>query len=245
MKFLITNDDGIDAGGLAALVEAASQFGSCVVLAPDRHLSGCAHQATTDRSIALTRRTPILHCIDGTPVDCVRLGLGHVAPDADWVLSGVNEGGNLGADVYHSGTVAAAREAALMDRRTIAVSQYRRRGKAVDWERATRWTTDVLRRLLQAPPEPGVIWNVNLPDSEVQVDPPELVFCPLDPHPLPVEFRQTEDGKFRYAGVYHARPKAERHDVDVCFDGAIAVSKLHLPQAIPSADAHAWADPLA
>lgn len=229
MKFLLTNDDGIDAGGLAALLEAASQFGNCVVLAPDRHLSGCAHQATTDRSISLTRRSATLHCIDGTPVDCVRLGLGHVAPDADWVLSGVNEGGNLGADVYHSGTVAAAREAALLGRPTIAISQYRRRGSVVDWARATRWTVEVLRALLASPTEPATIWNVNLPDKEGQIDPPEIAYCPLDPHPLPVEFRRTEDGKYRYAGVYQARPKAARHDVDVCFTGSIAISKLVLP----------------
>jgi 5'-nucleotidase len=229
MKFLITNDDGIDAEGLAALVEAASQFGQCVVLAPDRHLSGCAHQATTDRPIELTRRTELLHCIDGTPVDCVRLGLGHIVPDADWVLSGVNEGGNLGADVYHSGTVAAAREAALMGRRTIAISQYRRRRAAIDWARAARWTADVLRNLLATRQEPSVIWNVNLPDSEGQPDPPAVSYCPLDPHPLPVEFRLMDDGKYRYAGVYQSRTRATRHDVDVCFSGAIAISKLVLP----------------
>lgn len=231
MKFLITNDDGIDAGGLATLIDAASQFGQCVVLAPDRHLSGCAHQATTHRPISLTRRTDVLHCIDGTPVDCVRLGLGHIATDADWVLSGVNEGGNLGADVYHSGTVAAAREAALLGRPTIAISQYRRRGTAVDWARAVQRAADVLKTLLALPPERGAIWNVNLPDREGQVDPPAMIFCPLDPHPLPVEFRQMEDGTYRYAGVYHAREKAAKHDVDECFAGSIAISKLVLPLA--------------
>jgi len=168
MKFLITNDDGIDAEGLAALVEAASHFGQCVVVAPDRHLSGCAHQATTDRPIQLTRRSAEMNCIDGTPVDCVRLGLGHVAPDADWVISGVNEGGNLGADVYHSGTVAAAREAALLGRPTIAFSQYRRRGSPVDWARASRWTVAAMRVLMAMPQERSLIWNVNLPDKDGQ-----------------------------------------------------------------------------
>ncbi len=131
MRFILTNDDGIDAEGLAALAQAAATLGPAVWVAPDSHHSG--------RPIRLSRRDEFRWAIDGTPADCVRVALAHVAPDADWVLSGANHGGNLGADVFHSGTVAAVREAALHGKPGVALSQYRRRGLDVDWARAAGW----------------------------------------------------------------------------------------------------------
>ncbi len=227
MKFLLTNDDGIDAPGLAALAEAASSLGQTITLAPDRHLSGCAHQTTTDRGLTLTHRGGQRHCLDGTPADCVRVGLSHLATDVDWILSGINEGGNLGADLYHSGTVAAAREATLMGKPAIALSQYRRRRQSPDWARAARWAVEVIRTLIEGGAAPGVFWNVNLPDAEAQVDPPQVVYCQMDPHPLPVHYRLV-DGLFHYAGNYHSRERRAGHDIDVCFAGAIAVTRVSL-----------------
>src|SRR5207248_657733 len=113
MKFLLTNDDGIDAPGLEALRWAVEPLGTAVVLAPDRHLSGCSHRATTSQPLELKQLTLDRYTLDGSPVDCARVGLARVAKEAEWVVAGVNEGGNLGADVYLSGTVAAAREASL------------------------------------------------------------------------------------------------------------------------------------
>lgn len=228
MKFLLTNDDGIDADGLAALEKAMLQLGSCCVVAPDRHLSGCAHQTTTDRELSLAQHAADRHALDGTPVDCARIGLWHVAPDCDWVVSGINEGGNLGADLYRSGTVAAVREGVLMGKPGIALSQYRRRDSAADWDRAARWTVEVVRLILAKPAEPGVFWNVNFPDPrEPALTTPEIVFCPLDPHPLPVDYRIVE-GRFRYSGNYHLRPRDPGHDIDVCFSGAIAVTRVEM-----------------
>ena len=132
MQFLLTNDDGIDAPGLKALQEAAAPLGSAVVLAPDRHLSGCSHQATTSRGLVLEEVGANRYSLDGSPVDCTRIGLYRLAPQTQWVLSGVNEGGNMGADVYLSGTVAAAREACLLGKPAIAFSQYVRR-RPLDW----------------------------------------------------------------------------------------------------------------
>ncbi len=228
MKFLLTNDDGIDAPGIAALERAIARIGEAVVLAPDRHLSGCSHQSTTHRELSLARFAGGRHALDGTPVDCVRIGLGHIAPAADWVIAGINEGGNLGADVYCSGTVAAVREAALLGKPAVAISQYRRRDSAAQWDRAARWTEDVVRLLLDKQTETGVYWNVNLPDPMEDAAHPEIVFCPLDPHPLPVGFRVI-DGRYRYAGNYHERLRHVGHDIEVCFSGAIAVTRLVLP----------------
>jgi 5'-nucleotidase len=227
MNFLLTNDDGIDAPGLAALARALEGLGPLATVAPDQHLSGCSHQATTHRELALTSLGGDRHALDGTPVDCTRVGLLHVAPETEWVISGINAGGNLGADVYLSGTVAAAREAALLGRSGIAVSQYVRRGLPLDWEMAARWTRSVVETLIARYPQSGALWNVNLPHLEPGSPAPDVVFCQLDPHPLPVQFVMTEN-RFRYYGVYQDRQRVPGHDVAVCFGGAIAVTGLLL-----------------
>src|SRR5262245_18020009 len=126
MKILLTNDDGIDAPGIVTLHQIATQFGDSVIVAPHVALSGCSHQVTTDRPIRVTTLANNRHSIDGTSSDCVRIGLLQFATDVDWVLSGINDGGNMGVDVFMSGTVAAAREATLLGKKAVAISQYRR-----------------------------------------------------------------------------------------------------------------------
>jgi 5'-nucleotidase len=134
MKLLLTNDDGIEAPGLQALFEVARQIGEPIVVAPEQSLSGCSHQVTTDQPIRVRQVSPCRFAVRGTPADCVRVGLQLFVPDAAWVLSGINAGGNLGADVYHSGTVAAARESVLHGWPAIALSHYRKRGLSLDWD---------------------------------------------------------------------------------------------------------------
>src|SRR5690606_8605943 len=155
MKILLTNDDGIDAPGLALLAEIAAERGQPVIVAPDRHLSGCAHRVITEEELILDERGPNRYALNGTPADCVRIGLLHVCPDAAWVLSGVNDGGNLGVDTYLSGTVAGAREAALFERPSIALSQYRRDKGPKDWNKLADHLRQVLDRYLLDPPGAG------------------------------------------------------------------------------------------
>jgi 5'-nucleotidase len=227
MKFLLTNDDGIEAPGLQALVAAATQLGEWVVVAPVDALSGCGHRVTTGEPFRVAQRLPGRYAVDGTPADCVRVAFHQLAPDAEWVLSGINAGGNLGADVYHSGTVAAVREAVLHGRPGIAVSQYRKKGCVIDWQRAAAWVTPLLRDLLAQPWMPGTFWNINLPHLEPDSPDPEVVFCPLDPAPLPLSFR-LEGDLWHYNGDYHGRQRKTGTDVDVCFAGKIAVTKIAL-----------------
>jgi 5'-nucleotidase len=227
MRLLLVNDDGIHAPGLAALERAVAGLGTAVVIAPDRHLSGCGHQATTHRALELTELAAGRHMLDGTPADCTRIGLTLLAPGTDWVMAGINEGGNLGADVYMSGTVAAVREAALLGKPGVAISHYVRRGVPVDWDLAARWTQEVLLRLLSRPAPPGTYWSVNLPHLSPAGLLPEIVECPLDRNPLPVRFEQVE-GRWHYRGNYHERPRHPGHDVEVCFSGRIAVTRLML-----------------
>jgi 5'-nucleotidase len=227
MNLLLTNDDGIDAPGLQSLYAAACQVGEPLLVAPMTGLSGCSHRVTTDEALHVEERGSRRFAVSGTPADCVRVALHALVPQIDWVLSGINAGGNLGADVWHSGTVAAVREGVLHGRPGIALSHYHRSGLELDWERATDWVLPVLRELMAQPWKPGTFWNVNLPHLEPGTPTPEVVFCPLDPGPLPLSFREIE-GRYRYNGVYHARKRVTGADVDVCFGGRIAVTLLSL-----------------
>lgn len=227
MRFLLTNDDGIEAPGLGALEVAASQLGERMTVAPVDALSGCSHRVTTHQPLRITERQPGRFAVAGTPADCVRVALHDMASDADWVLAGINAGGNLGADVWHSGTVAAVREAVLHGWPGVAVSHYHRKGVDIDWQRAAVLVLPVLRQLLAAPGQPGVFWNVNLPHLDPGAADPEVVFCPLDPAPLPLSYRR--DGEWRhYDGDYHGRRRSRGSDIDVCFSGKIAVTRLSL-----------------
>jgi 5'/3'-nucleotidase len=166
--------------------------------------------------------------IHGTPADCARIGLLRIVPDANWVLSGINHGANLGADVHYSGTVAAVREAVLHGWPGVALSHYSREECEIDWARAARWAASVLTRLLALTVEPGLFYNVNLPHLAADDADPEIVFCPLDPHPLPLSYRHEEATGLYYDGDYHARQRTAGADVDVCFRGAIAVTIVRL-----------------
>jgi 5'-nucleotidase len=227
MKLLLTNDDGIDAPGLRALFAAAAALGEPTVVAPADHLSGCSHQVTTGQPIRVEARGAGRHAVRGTPADCVRVGLHRLTPEVDWVLSGVNAGGNLGADVHHSGSVAAVREAVLHGIPGVAISHYHRRGLEIDWARASAWLVPLLRELLARPCPQGQFWNVNLPHLEAGAECPEVVHCPLDPTPLPLSFRMEGD-LYHYNGDYHQRRRAPGHDVEVCFGGRIAVTCVTL-----------------
>ena len=133
MKLLLTNDDGVDVPGLEALLRAARTLGhDPVVIAPATHQSWCSHTITAHRGVRVEQRADHRFAVHGTPADCVRMGLLRLAPDAKWVLSGINHGANLGADVYYSGTVAAVREAVLHGWPGVALSHYRRRGVELD-----------------------------------------------------------------------------------------------------------------
>src|SRR4051812_5140714 len=206
MKLLLTNDDGIEADGLRALLAAVSGLGEPVVVAPVGPQSGVSHAVTTDAPVRVDARGGRF-AVHGTPADCVRVGLHRLCPDAGVVLSGINHGGNLGADVYYSGTVAAVREAVLHWWTGVALSHYRKRGLAFDWPRAAGWAAQVLAALLARPPASGAFYNVNLPHLRAGEPDPDVVFCPLDPHPLPLSYRHEDDGGMHYDGDYHARQR--------------------------------------
>ena len=235
MKFVLTNDDGIDAEGMAALRRAVTE--PAMVVAPFDHLSECGHRVTTKQAIAIDQRGSDVYAVHGTPADCTRIALHHLLKEPRrcqrlWVLSGINDGGNLGADLYISGTVAAVREAAFHGVPGIALSHYRRKGitsrDPATWNRAVRWTRRVLAELLAKPPAPGSFWNVNFPCVDGEDAEPEIVYCPRSRHPLPVKY-QVDGWSVRYlSAFYHQRTAEPGSDVAECFAGKIAVSLVEI-----------------
>jgi len=126
MKILITNDDGIYSPGIAALAKIALRFGEVRIVAPDVEQSSMGHAITHSRPLSY-KKSPITFegiaafRVNGTPADCVALGL-HMYPDTEIVLSGINMGPNLGNSMWHSGTLAAAKQAVLLGIKGVALS---------------------------------------------------------------------------------------------------------------------------
>lgn len=226
MTLILTNDDGIDADGIKALKEALNDRHR-IIAAPQQHLSGCGHQVTTEGPINVQRRSEVEYAIGGTPADCIRIAITHIATNVKWVISGINSGGNMGVDSYISGTVAAVREAAFHGIPGIALSQYRKGSKPFDWQITTRLARLVLADLFDRPLEPGSFWNVNFPYLEPEEPEPKIVFCQPSIEPLPVAYRVEGDDYF-YTGKYGYRPYSKGTDIDVCFSGNIAVTKISL-----------------
>jgi len=226
LKIILTNDDGIDAPGLAALVRSARELGDVAIVAPQKAQSGIAHRVTTRDPIRIHQLEADRHSVDGTPADCARIALKVVAPDAEWLISGINAGANLGSDVYNSGTVAAAREAAILGCRAIAVSQYIAKDQQVDWSITADHARPVLQLLFKRDLAPGYFWNVNLPHPIQKHAKLGYKFCGLDTHPHNYEYHRNGD-ELIYEGTIHERPRDSGKDVAVCFDESrVAITRL-------------------
>ena len=224
VRIVLTNDDGIDAPGIAALSETLASFGEVWIVAPATGASGCGH-SVNEGSFRVFELGPRRYAVEGTPADCTRVGLHILNGEVDWVFSGINDGGNLGVDVYHSGTVAAVREAAFRGVPGFAISHYRDRALTEkDWVRAANWARSVIAELTTLPRrEPG-FWNVNFPcPPESTTTLPETTFCSLDNAALPLDYL-VDGNVYRYHGRYAQREKHPGRDVHVCFGGRITAS---------------------
>jgi 5'-nucleotidase len=162
MNFLLSNDDGIDAPGIAHLQKAVIGLGQSTVVAPDRDHSGASNSLTLKAPIVVERLTEQRIKVFGTPTDCVHLALtGLLDKKPDMVLSGINLGANLGDDVWYSGTVAAAIEGRFLGLPSLAFSLCSR---DVRWmPDAQKVVADFVARVLEEPLESGTVLNINIP----------------------------------------------------------------------------------
>jgi 5'-nucleotidase len=163
---LLSNDDGIDSPYLRALAVALEKHtpGEVMVIAPEKQRSAMSHTITLHKPLRLHAHGPGRFAASGSPVDCVYLGVMRLCPRAPaLVVSGINDGYNLGTDVFYSGTVGAAIEGGLRGCPAMAVSLEHGQpdflGKAVDI------SVGLARSLLDGPPPPGVVFNVNVPSG--------------------------------------------------------------------------------
>ena len=123
MRILISNDDGYRARGIVALREALTGLGDLTVVAPDRNRSGASNSLTLEVPLRVAQSEPDVYYVQGTPTDCVHLAISGLFPfEPDMVVSGVNDGSNLGDDVLYSGTVAAATEGRFLGKPAVAIS---------------------------------------------------------------------------------------------------------------------------
>lgn len=170
MRILLSNDDGYFSPGLAKLAEALSPLAEITVVAPERDRSGASNSLTLDRPLTVRKAPNGFYFVNGTPTDCVHLavtGLLDFIPDM--VISGINDGANMGDDTIYSGTVAAAMEGFLLGIPSVAISMSRH--AAVHLDTAAQVAAELVKHHQQKPLAAAALLNVNVPDipySQVQ-----------------------------------------------------------------------------
>lgn len=250
MLIVITNDDGVEAPGLVALRNAAAALGKPLVVAPALPQSSTSHAISGE--VAVHRRQDDRlgehFAVNGYPADAVRIALAELAPQPPrLVLSGINEGANIGPEVYYSGTVAAAREAALRGITAIALSILRLPGSVIDWQRTADTTRQVLEAIRPDTLPPATLLNINLP-ATLPDRPADAIRWVRTSLSLPA-LRYTRSGgqrnpdgdetcqddpvTFVYSSTYTERPVEPDTDVHAVLAGLIAVAALRLDPSAP------------
>ena len=171
MNILLTNDDGIGSVGLLCLKEILEEnYGEDVMtIVPDRDRSGSGHGVTVFQPVQMRELGKRTYTLDGSPVDCVKIGVEKfLCGKVDLVVSGINNGPNMGVDVHYSGTVAAAREACLHGVKGVAfsVDDY---NANQDYDRLKKYCLELIQRILEYELPSGVLLNVNFPNSGVEI----------------------------------------------------------------------------
>lgn len=239
-RILITNDDGVDAPGLAVALEIARAVSDDVtVLAPASNQSGVGHRFSFGAELEIEKRGDRIYAIEGTPADCVAVAMTH--PDLfggtmpEIVLSGVNNGQNLGDIINCSGTIAGAREAAMQGALGIAMSQAvdYEHGLDIAWDNALAHGAAVLRALIAQARLPGTYFNVNFPLGPAET----ITGVRVVPHERfqrsPIGYYPSRNtGKFFIAipnPPVDLDPKADFHVLHM--DRAVTVTPLRLDQS--------------
>lgn len=231
MPILLSNDDGVDAAGLAALRDALNPLGDIWVVAPATEQSAKSHSFTMHEPLRLIEKDARCFAVTGTPADAVYLAGHYILPKKPrLVVSGINRGANLSTDVHYSGTVAAAREGLGMDIPAIAISLYVRQGPP-DWRAAQNIARRVAEKVLLEGLPPGILLNVNVPNL-----PPEQIkgirVCPLGRryyHPAVIANTDPRGRKYFWIGGEHERfsdtPEA---DGPLCEEGWATITPLSI-----------------
>jgi len=163
MRILISNDDGYMSPGIRALYAAMQTLGSAIIAAPDRNRSGASNSLTLSHPLHVRQHETDIYSLEGTPTDCVNIALSGLLDEApDMVVSGINDGPNMGDDVLYSGTVAAAMEGRHLGHPALAVSMATHEPR--HYAAAARVMTNLVVHLEEVPLPADTILNINVPD---------------------------------------------------------------------------------
>lgn len=234
MRILLTNDDGIHAQGIHALVKELSSIAEIYLAAPDRERSGTGHSITVFEPIKVVK-TSITGVkqgwiIAGTPVDCVKMAIARLVNEKiDLVVSGINHGSNLGTDVLYSGTVSAAAEGIIMGSPSLAVSLNSQ--DSFDFDFAAKFTRRVVTLLMQQGIEKSTLVNINVPAlPEAQIKGVKFTKLGVRNYDNLFEERQDPRGNTYYwmgGGIVQEEQDSES-DVFAVDHGFISVTPIHL-----------------
>lgn len=236
MRILLTNDDGIDAPGLAALRNIAAELSDDVwVVAPETNQSGRGHSLSLHEPLRMRQVAEKAFAVRGTPTDSVIMAIRHVLKGQrpDLLLSGVNRGANMAEDMTYSGTIAGAFEGTLCGVRSIALSQAYGSSQTPLWETAIAQAPAVVTQLLGMAWPEGVLMNVNFPDRK----PDDVQGIRVttqgrrDPGLLNIDARQDTWGEAYYWLAYERRRSvgiAAGSDLEAIYNGFVSITPLHM-----------------
>ncbi len=230
MRILISNDDGIESQGILRLAEMAKQLGEVTVVAPHRERSTSGHSLTLHKPLRIIEVRPGYYAATGTPADCIYLGIHQVLKQKpDLILSGINAGANLGTDIHYSGTVAAAREGALMNIKSFAFSMVYFDESPFQYEMAAEYALQVLKKMHHFPFPNHSLINVNIPNipkSKIK----GIKVCEQGVRFYTQEVTQCRDprGKQYYwvGGPYRGYEKVGYTDCQAVDEGHVSVTPL-------------------
>lgn len=237
MRILVTNDDGMDAPGLEVMEEIARSISDDVwMVAPLQEQSGQGRAITVSDAVRVDQRAEKRFRIEGTPTDCVVLGIEHILADKkpDLILSGVNSGQNVGEDTSQSGTVGACIQGMILGVPGIAFSQTKgfRKGKPIAWDTARHYGPKVLKRLLKTGWPEDIVMNVNFPDCEIEdVKGVEITAQGMRDFPIINSEKRTDPRNRDYYWLSHGGPKSDPPngtDLRCIYEDKISISPLHV-----------------
>jgi len=227
-RILIAHDDGFSSQGISVLFEALDGLGELWMVAPEGEQSASSHALTLDRPLRVRRVGERRFVVNGTPTDCVTLGISNLLGDhpPDLVVSGINRGGNMGVDVHYSGTVSAAFEGVILGYPAIAVSQVV--GQGMTWDASAALARELAAWVLDHGLPPSTLLNANIPLGV----PRGLKLTRLGSRRYTegvVEQRDPRGRRIYWIGggepVWEAIPGTDFHEVG---EGYISVTPLHL-----------------
>ncbi|MFC1809096.1 5'/3'-nucleotidase SurE [Candidatus Omnitrophota bacterium] len=232
---LLTNDDGINAEGIRCLKEALENIADCVIVAPADERSACSHAITLHGELVYEKQFKEDECIGykvwGMPADCVKLALSELFErKPDLIISGINNGANVGISIYYSGTVSAAREGAILGIPSLALSVTSATPQSLAY--ACSLATTLAQRLLEDPLPAGTLVNVNIPAIDPQTIKGIAVTNQADSYFDEWFIKVDNNGKDTPALVLHGemilRKPDELNDSNALKNGYVSVTPLRI-----------------